>query len=63
MRGFLYAEYRGLCAKCNRDLFVGEDPTEEEAAAHADKLGWRYDEEHGWLCPACAKREEKHGSD
>lgn len=59
MRGYLYAEYRGLCAKCNRDLHVSEDHTEEEAAAHAREKGWRHDEERGWLCPACVKKEGK----
>lgn len=59
MKGFLYATYRGLCAKCNVDEYVSGGHTEEEAAAHAREKGWRYDEEHGWLCPACAKREGK----
>ena len=59
MRGYLYARYRGLCAKCNADLYVSDDHTEEEAAVHARERGWRYDEERGWLCPACVKKEEK----
>ena len=53
MKGFLYAEYRGLCGRCNGGIYITSK--EEEVEAQAKEKGWRYTMDRGWLCPHCVQ--------
>lgn len=54
-RGYKWA----TCGKCNNQEVVtppGYNPTQQQFAAEARRMGWQNTRVHGWICPHCADK-------